>query len=619
MASADAAASEALGKMLSSDKTGPLYEALVAKGLASDVSVDYFGLRMASPYFALASVPKEKDPDAAEAAIVETFEKKIGSLTAADLERAKSVIDRDYDRSLNDSATLASLLSEHEAAGSWKLLLVQRELTKSLTLDAVKAFAAKYLRIENRVVGRFIPDSAATVVTPEKEPDVDSYKDLLAKVPAASRSVKGFSYAPASLQASLVWTNVGPAKVGLLAKEIKGDDVHLRLWIPFAGVAAVNPVLASGEALGSLMVQRTRSMDKAAFAQKMGELKSKIDASVGLEGATISIRCKKERLGEVAAIAKELLRTPFIEEQQLREHVTQTEGRLKSMKDNPPMLLQGEVSRMLFPEGDPRRSRTVDQSLEELKGLKLEGILAFHKSFFGADGMLASVIGEVTPDEVQRALSPLVEGWKSEKPFRNEPSRAVESVTTPAIKVLTPGKPSAFSVLLQPIRLEGKSPEAVALDAAAWALFQDPLGSRISKKIREDAALSYATGGQLVTNTSGDLGAILLFTVTKPENAPKAIGLIKSEIEGALRQGITAEELEAYKKSYQNQKTTLRANDQLIAAMIVELKKGDLDFTLWSKQDEEAAALTLDQVNAALRKYVQPAKTGLIEIGDFKE
>ena len=97
-----------------------------------------------SPYFALASVPKGKDPDAAEAAIVETFEKKIGSLTSADLERAKGVIERDYDRSLNDSAALASLLSEREAGGSWKLLIVQRELT--MDPDIIAALASVALK-----------------------------------------------------------------------------------------------------------------------------------------------------------------------------------------------------------------------------------------------------------------------------------------------------------------------------------------------------------------------------------------------------------------------------------------------------------------------------------------
>lgn len=618
MASPDTAASEALGKMLASEKTGPLYEALVGKGLASDVSVDNFGLRMASPYFALASIPKDKDPDAAEAVIIDAFEKKIGSLTAADLDRAKGVLERDYDRALNDSATLAGLLSEHEAAGSWKLLFVQREQIKALTLDAVQAFAAKYLRIENRVVGRFIPDNQAAVVTVEKEPALESYKDLLAKLPETSASVKGFAYTPANLQASLAWKSIGPAKVGVLAKEIKGDDLYLRIWIPFAGRAEVRPSLAAGEALGALLTQRTKSLDKAALAQKMGELRSKIDAGVGLEGATVIIRCKKDRLAEVAALAREMLRTPAIEEQQLREYVTQTEGRLQSMKDNPPMLIQGEVARMVFPKGDPRRSPTVDEQLEELKKLTLDGVLAFHRSFFGSDGMVASVVGDVTESQVQAVFAPLVEGWKSEKPFKKEASTAVEGVTTPTVRIQTPGKPSAFSILLQPTRIEPTSPDAVALDAAAWALFQDQLGSRVAKKIREDAALSYATGGQLVTSTDGDLGLILLFTVTKPENAGKAVGLIRGEIDQALEKGITDAELEGYKKASKNQKATARASDPLIAAVIVELKKAGLDFTWWAKQDEETAALTLDRVNAALRKYVQPSKMGLLEIGDFK-
>lgn len=620
-ASPDAVAADVLSKMLSSDNAGPLYEAVVAKGLASEVSVDSLGLRMPSPYFAFATVPKDKDPDAAEAAMIEVLEKKVASLTAADLERAKGLVERDYDRIFNNTETLATLLSEYEAAGSWKLFIVHREQAKAVTLDAVKTFAAKYLRTENRVVGRFIPDDAAAVVAPEKEPDIQHYQELLAKVPAGTKAVKEFSYAPAHLQASLSWVNVGSAKIGLIRKEVKGDDVHVRLWIPFAGRAVVAPALSSGEALAQLMTERTRSLSRGDLSKKLAELKSKIDVAATLEGASISIRSKKDHLPEVVRLATEMVRTPFIEEQQLKEYVTRLEGKLKSMKDDPSMLgvlIQGELSRLLYPEGDPRRRVAIEKQIQEVQGLTVESLASFHKSFFGADGLVGSAVGEVSPEEVARSFSPLVQGWKSEKPFALEPSAGIDRVATAHAKVPTPGKPNAFSLLVQPVRMALTSPDHAAMQCVSWALFEDPLGSRIPKRIREEAALSYATGGQFVTEAPGDMGLIVVFTATKPENAEKALGLIRTEMEKCLKEGITAGELESYKKAYRNQKAAQRSNDLLIAAAIVEFRRAGLDFNFWVRRDEEAAGLTLDKVNEVARRYLDPTKAGLLQIGDFR-
>ncbi len=44
----------------------------------------------------------------------------------------------------------------------------------------------------------------------------------------------------------------------------------------------------------------------------------------------------------------------------------------------------------------------------------------------------------------------------------------------------------------------------------------------------------------------------------------------------------------------------------------------DRDFTQWSQRDEAAAALTPDQVNAALKKYLKPRKAGLVQVENFK-
>jgi zinc protease len=274
---------------------------------------------------------------------------------------------------------------------------------------------------------------------------------------------------------------------------------------------------------------------------------------------------------------------------------------------------------MLYPEGDPRRGRTIDAQIEELGTLTVESLASFHREFLGADGVVGGVVGDIGDANVTALFEPLFREWKARKPGILAKNDAVEELQSMAAKARTPGKPNAISALIQPIRLSQASPDYVALDAAASALFQDQLASRIPKKIRGEKALSYAAGGQIVGDPRGDFGLVILFAMTKPENSDRVMGIFKTELAEALKSGVTADELEAYKKAYANRTAQARSNDGTLAATIVSFKLADRGFAFWTQLDEAAGRLTLDDVNAALRKYVDPEKMGLLQVGDFAE
>ncbi|NUN47665.1 MAG: insulinase family protein [Candidatus Brocadiae bacterium] len=616
-AHADSATADVFCRMLVSGTSGPLHEAVVAKGLAGSVEIETMPLQMASPLFVLATVPKAKDPEAVEAAILKVMETGAAALTEEDLARAKSLLERDFEELFNSAEALALGLSEAESSGSWKLLLVRREQTKAVTLADVQAFAAKYIRLENRVVGRFTPDDAAAAVLPEREPDLKTYEALLGKLPKSTKAVKEFDYTPAGIQAALGWSDVGPAKVGLLRKEVKGDRVQVEIFLPLAGREEIFPRLVAGEALASLMTERTKALEKGALKTRLAKLKSTIAVGVSLEGATISIGATKASLKEVMAIAGEMLRSPEIGEGALKDLVQRSRDRINAQRDEPMVAIQTAIPGLLFPDGDPRRGLTPDQRIAALEALTVESVMDFHRTFLGADGAVVGVVGDLSADEVKSLLSPLVTGWKAVKPGVLGSNAAVDKILQPLIVVETPGKPSAVSVMVQPLRLSASAPDYPAVEAAGWVLFMDMMSSRIPKKVRVEKALSYATGGMVVADPRGDFGMLILFTMTKPENAARALELIRTELAAALKDGVTPEELADFKTSYLNRVSQERADDSVLADAIVTLKVAGRDFGAWATMDAASAKLTVEDVNAAIRKYFDTGAMGLVQVGDF--
>jgi zinc protease len=86
-----------------------------------------------------------------------------------------------------------------------------------------------------------------------------------------------------------------------------------------------------------------------------------------------------------------------------------------------------------------------------------------------------------------------------------------------------------------------------------------------------------------------------------------------------VRDGFTATELAAAKKELLEAQQTGRGNDRsLVGTLATQAYHG---WTMQHTADREAklAALTLDQVNAAARKYLEPASFAIFKAGDFKK
>jgi zinc protease len=94
---------------------------------------------------------------------------------------------------------------------------------------------------------------------------------------------------------------------------------------------------------------------------------------------------------------------------------------------------------------------------------------------------------------------------------------------------------------------------------------------------------------------------------------------LKDELAKMLKEGFTDEELKTAKSGWSQQQQLNRAEDQALASRLSNYlfigRTLDWDATLNTRVN----ALTVDQVNAAMRKHVDPSKLSVVKAGDFKK
>jgi zinc protease len=103
-----------------------------------------------------------------------------------------------------------------------------------------------------------------------------------------------------------------------------------------------------------------------------------------------------------------------------------------------------------------------------------------------------------------------------------------------------------------------------------------------------------------------------------PQNQAKVEKAFKEELARALKDGFTAQELVEGQRGLLNFRRLGRAQDQSVVGGWVRNLYIGQTFKRSAEVDAKLAKLTVDEVNAALRKYVKPDAYVAAFAGDFK-
>ena len=85
-----------------------------------------------------------------------------------------------------------------------------------------------------------------------------------------------------------------------------------------------------------------------------------------------------------------------------------------------------------------------------------------------------------------------------------------------------------------------------------------------------------------------------------------------------LTDGITTEELEAARSAWLQQRVQMRANDGVIVGMLANQFITGRTMSFESQLETRVRALTVQDVNAAMRRHISLSRISSVKAGDFK-
>jgi zinc protease len=621
IASPDMPAFSVIADALGDTPNGRLHKRLVETGKATQAFA--WASRHTDPGQFNAGVVLKKDDDlaAAQKIFLDTIEGlKTEPITAEELKRAQLQIDKGFDQLLASPQNLCVALSEYIAGGDWRLLFLQRDRVDALTLDRVNAVASTWIKSSNRTLGRFIPTDAPdrTPLATRTDPQAQ-LKDF--KPHATVAAGETFDSTPAGLdKRSQVFTLPNGMKLALLPKKSKGGTVEMRFDLHFGTLEDLRGKRGAAAGAGIIIGTGTETKTRAQLSDAFSALKTDWELTGGASWGHASLTTRRDALEPALNLLAEAMRKPSFSPVEYEQGKRQTVQGLEQAEDDPGAAAGLALARATqhFTADDPRYTPTFAESIAETQATKLDDAIAFYRGYWGADHADMAIVGDFDPVQVEAAVTRLFGDWKSPVPF----VRIANPVTDVAgQRLVTPLKDKANAVIVAalPLKMQDTDADYPALTLAVHVLGGGEFGSRLNARIRQKDGLSYGVGAGFDASPFELYGSVSFEGIFAPQNRARVESDFDEELARFVKDGITPAELVEAKQALFAARATARTSDAAVAGgWTAKLNQGRT-FAWTADQDARLAALTVDQVNAAIRKWVVPASINWSIAGSFEE
>ena len=614
----DFAAIQCFVDAITDNPSGRLYKNLVSANKAT--AIWGYAMQTHDPGFVYfnSDVRKEQSLDEAKGILLKTLDDvKANPLSDEDVNRAKTQNLKQLEQLFRNTERTGYLLSEFIAIGDWRLFFIMRDNLEKVTSKDVSRVVNAYFKPSNRTVGLFVPEAkperAEIPPTPEVSALVEGYKGR-----AQMSEGEAFNPSITNIETRTKTGTAGSVKYAFLKKTTRGGTVSANMTLRFGDAQSLSGKRLAAQMAAKMLQKGTAKHSEQQLKDEFDNLKATVRVSGGEDNVNVSIETVKENLPKVLALVTEILKEPAFPEKEFEEIRQQDLAGSEQQLSDPQSLAFLAMNRHMnpYPKTDVRYTPTLEEDMAETKAIKVADVKNFYKEFYGGSNSTVAIVGDFDEDAAKKLITEGVGSWKSPKPY----SRLVKKHTDVPAKndaIKTPDKANAMFLASLNLPIGDTDADFAATYIGNYVLGGGALSNRLANRIRQKEGLSYGVGSQLSAEAQDKSGSFMTYAIYAPENADKLEKAFKDEVEKILKDGITAEELDAAKKGIAQSRMATRAADRSLVGRLNNYQ--GINRTMkWDTEFEAAIAkLTVADVNAALKKYIDLSKMSMFKAGDF--
>lgn len=375
-----------------------------------------------------------------------------------------------------------------------------------------------------------------------------------------------------------------------------------------------NPVVP--DLVTVLLEEGTKKQRKELIREKLESVGASVDFDSDTYRIRFIIQCLKKDLPLALELLAEQLREPAFGADDFAKVKKRALGALEQAKEEPKNHASQLLLQTLYPKNHPNYVFDFKQTEKFLHHTELTLLKRYYEQNFALGSFNIVAVGDIDPNILPELTRKNFTGWRESSPsIPPLIQRAHKSTVTSKIKKLQ-DKTSADIYFGQAVGINLAHPDYYPL-MLAFRVLGSGFSSRLMSKVRDKDGLTYGIAAGLGGATDGADGYWWIWGTFAPYLIERGIEITRQEIEKFKEEGIGQHEL-SLKQSY-------TVGTYLIDLETTQGLGGVILFNAEQNRPKEfidqfpdmIKNITLEQVNQAIRRYVEYDKIATIVAGSI--
>ncbi|MGH9353895.1 MAG: M16 family metallopeptidase, partial [Terriglobia bacterium] len=391
--------------------------------------------------------------------------------------------------------------------------------------------------------------------------------------------------------------------------------VTLKLAIRTGAEADPAGLPGTAQFVASLLDEGTRTRSAQEIAEAVDGMGGVFDSGADWDDSWASLSVLSNHAQRAFDLLSDMVINPAFRPAEVERIRRQTLSALDVLRRDPGYLADTLLERVIF-SGTPY-SHPKDGVRESVRRLSRGDLARFHDRYYQPSNAVLVVVGDISAAQAIDLARSVFGAWKTSEappPARNPPPGAMPE----SRRVVVIDDPNAVQteIRIASPAVSRNSPEYDALTAANQVL-GGPAENRLFSVLRIRRGLVYGASSNLVCYRNA--GAWEIKTSTRTSETVKTVNLILRQMSDLEDHSINGKELQNAQNYLVGHMALDFETSQQIADHVLSLMIDDLPMDTWNHKAEKIQSLSIEDISAAARQYLNPDHAAIIMVGNAAE
>lgn len=381
--------------------------------------------------------------------------------------------------------------------------------------------------------------------------------------------------------------------------------------VAFSLVLERDPLLEGEKAgmtgfVGEMLTAGTTNRTKEQLDEEVDFIGASLSAgSTSLYGSSLT-----KHQDKILELMADVLFNPMFPQAELDKLKKQALTSLAAAKDNPNAISSRLTNALVYGKEHPYGENQTEETTENIT---VEDIRNYYETYFKPNIAYMAIVGDINAKEAEKLVRDYFGKWESS----NVPEMGYETPQAPdQIKVAIVDRPASVQSVIKlayPLEMNPAKEDYLATRVLAYIL-GGGFNSRLNMKLREEKGFTYGAGSSIGSDKL--IANFTASTSVRTEVTDSALTEMIHEIRKIVQEGITEEELEEAKANLSGSFGRSLENPSTIASFAINIAQYNLPEDYYSTYLQRLDDLTVEDIDAATKKYIQPDNMHITIVGN---